>query len=104
MQEALWRGGDGFVPGFLNTGRAELGTSRPNPFHEYTLPTRPGDSALQASLPAARTQVHATHTPDHWLKIRFGLNTCQSEHPFPQAYKTLDDGHRFAGRARSDLD
>jgi len=31
------RGGDGLVPGFLNTGRAELGTSRPNPFHEYAL-------------------------------------------------------------------
>ncbi len=30
-------GGDGLVPGFLNTGRAELGTSRPNPFHEYAL-------------------------------------------------------------------
>jgi len=29
--------GDGLVPGFLNTGRAELGTSRPNPFHEYSL-------------------------------------------------------------------
>jgi len=30
-------GGDGLVPGFLNTGRAELGTSRPNPFQQYAL-------------------------------------------------------------------
>jgi len=30
-------GGDGLVPGFLNPSRAELGTSRPNPFHEYPL-------------------------------------------------------------------
>ena len=47
-------GGDGLVPGFLNTGRAELGTSRPNPFHEYAL--RRGAESISL-LPSVRSFV-----------------------------------------------
>jgi len=46
-------GGDGLVPGFLNTGRAELGTSRPNPFHEYAL-ILPSGPVRQVALPLAK--------------------------------------------------